>query len=83
MINVHDDLLIHGSTQELHDKALHDTLQRLEDLGLTLNKSKCLINVDKIDFFGYTFSESGVELQKRKIHAITKADAPRNARELK
>ena len=36
-----DDVLIHGTTREEHDEQLTRVLQRLEELGMTLNSEKC------------------------------------------
>ncbi len=42
--NISDDIIVFGSTQEIHDKTLHEVLQRLEVAKLTLNVSKCSFN---------------------------------------
>jgi hypothetical protein len=36
-----DDILIHGTTREEHDERLRLVLQRLSNLGMTLNSEKC------------------------------------------
>ena len=46
VFNIHDDILIYGKTQLDHDRALHQLLKRLRDIGVTANKQKCIINVN-------------------------------------
>ena len=37
-----DDILVHGRSREEHDERLRQVLQRLSDLGMTLNSEKCM-----------------------------------------
>ena len=39
--NMTDDVIIHGKTEEDHQRALLSVLKILEDSGLTLNLEKC------------------------------------------
>ena len=38
-----DDILVHGTTREEHDERLRLVLQRLSNLGMTLNSEKCAV----------------------------------------
>ena len=40
VINIADDLVIHGNGVEQHDERLFVVLNRLKEVGLTLNKHK-------------------------------------------
>ena len=40
-INLSDDILVFGKSQEEHDQALEATFKRLRESGLTLNWNKC------------------------------------------
>ncbi|XP_015755918.1 PREDICTED: uncharacterized protein LOC107335405 [Acropora digitifera] len=41
VLNIADDLVVHGKSIEEHDQSLHKVLQRLEEKNLTLNPMKC------------------------------------------
>ena len=56
-INISDDILVFGKTLEEHDKNLKAVFRRLREKGLTLNKSKCELRKDKLEFFEYVFSK--------------------------
>ena len=55
IVVIYDDILIHGATQEEHDKALVRCLEILRENHLTLNKGKCMFNKREIEFFGFFF----------------------------
>ena len=59
-INISDDILVFGKTQEEHNQNLEAVFRRLREKGLTLNKSKCEYNKDKLEFFDYVFSKDGI-----------------------
>jgi len=40
VIQIEDDLLVHGKTQEQQDGHLHAILNRMKELGVTLQKEK-------------------------------------------
>ena len=50
VINIYDDMLMYGETQLQHDFALARVLQRLDDLGLTLNRAKWKFSKEEIVF---------------------------------
>ena len=76
VVNISDDILIFGPTQTAHDTALKDVFERLRQVGLTLNKSKCAYNKGTLEFFGMIFSADGVSPDPKKIAAITNAPRP-------
>ena len=49
--NLSDDIIIHGKTQREHDRALNETLQRLQDHGAKLKREKCIFSVSELTFF--------------------------------
>jgi hypothetical protein len=81
--NISDDIIVFGNTQEIHDKTLHEVLQRLEVAGLTLNVSKCAFNQRELDFFGLHFSQDGIRLKQSKIDALMLAGPPKDVKQLK
>ena len=65
MINVSDDILVHGKNKREHDKNLELVLKRLNFKGVTLNKQKCQFNLDSIKFFRHVFNKSGVMILRK------------------
>jgi hypothetical protein len=67
VINISDDILVHGRTAAQHNARLHAVIQRLVDNGLTLNKNKCQLSQPKIEYYGHVFSADGVAVQQKHI----------------
>ena len=55
VVNIADDLIVHGSDLAEHDWNLHAVLQRLRESRLSLNGEKC-----RLTFFGHDLSSEGV-----------------------
>lgn len=83
VINISDDILVHGKSQEEHDRALHAVFTRLQEAGCTLNEKKCSFNQSELVFFGYKFSKNGIEPDPAKVKAFTALDSPKNASEVR
>ena len=81
--NLSDDIIVFGSTQEDHDKALRATLARLNEVGARLNREKCVFSTDQLVFFGHVFGKDGVAADPEKIQTIISAPAPTNASEVR
>ena len=47
VVNIADDLIVHGKTVVEHDQSLHNLLARLEEKNLTLNGEKCTFGMGK------------------------------------
>ena len=77
-MNISDDILVYGKSQEEHNSNLNATLQRLKERNLTLNKAKCEFNKSSVEYFGYKFSVEGIASDPRKVEAIKKAKPPSN-----
>ena len=54
-----DNILVTGKTEEEHLANLRIVLQRLQDAGLRLRKSKCLFMMPSVTYLGYQV-DSGV-----------------------
>ena len=52
VICIMDDVLIHGQTEEEHDQRLDNVLQRMKEVGMTLNKDKCHFSQNQVKFLG-------------------------------
>ena len=78
-----DDFLVLGKDQEQHDIRLHAVLQRLEKAGITLIVDQCKLLKDRVVFLGHIITIEGIQLDLRKIEAITEMKAPTIVTELR
>ena len=83
VINVSDDILCYGSSQNEHDTNLRALFQRLREKGLTLNADKCIYNKTSLEFLGHNFGANGIEPSQEKIKTIINLPTPKNASEVR
>ena len=79
VINIADDLVIHGNGAAQHDERLFIVLNRLKEVGLTLNGDKCEFRLPRLTFFCHQVTQNGVEPSEEKVAAIRNADPLQNA----
>ena len=60
VVNIADDLIVHGKTVAEHDQSLHKLLDRLEEKNLTLNGETCTFGMGKVVFMGILLSKHGI-----------------------
>ena len=82
-INISDDVIIYGKSQEQHDAALHAVCQRFADIGLTLNRAKCQFSQTQLTFFGMVFSPEGISGDPLKVSAIKNASSPNSVKDVR
>ena len=82
-MNISDDILVSGKTHEEHDQNLRTAFQRLREKGLTLNRSKCEYNKDRLEFFGYVFSKDGISPDPKKVEDVVNLHTPSTASEVR
>ena len=78
-----DDIELTGATQEEPLDRLDQELQRLEEHGLRLQKSKCEFFKDRVEYLGHIIDKDGLHSVPEKVRAITDAPAPSNVSELR
>ena len=83
VLNISDDILVHGKTQEAHDQILRTVFERLRERGLTLYKNKCEYRKKKLELFGYVFSDEGISPEPNKIKDILQLHAPTSTFEVR
>lgn len=71
-----DDILIHSATMEEHVGHVRAVLETLRQHHLFAKRSKCEFGVSKVDFLGHTISGEGINVDKKKIEAITQWPRP-------
>ena len=71
-----DDLLIHGTDLEDHDRKLSQVLNRCREVNLKLNPSKCKFRVSRVSYVGHILSDQGVLSDPDKVAAFTDMPQP-------
>ena len=66
VINITDDVAIHGNDVEQNNERLFVVLNRLKEVGLTLNGHKSGFSLPRLTFFGHQVTQNGVELVRRR-----------------
>ena len=83
VMHIRDDFICFGKTQKEHDEALESLLKRFEECGLTFNARKCKLSVPEIEFFGFKFSNIGIQPSANRITALQNMPAPKSAAEVR
>ena len=77
-----DDILVTGRTDEEHIKKLEIVLDRLQNKGMKLQKSKIQFMLNEVEYNGFTISKNGDKPTVKKVEAIHAAESPTNITEL-
>ena len=72
-----DDIVIFGDTIQQHNQNMEDVLQRIKQLGLRLEPSKCEYLKPELEYLGHIKNKEGVRLNPEKLSAM------KNSKELK
>ncbi len=83
VVNLLDDLLIHGRTCHEHDTRLKAVLQRLSDHHATVNVDKTVLGAAELDFDGFRISADGVRPMTSHTKALRELKAPTNEKEVR
>ena len=78
-----DDILITGSTEDEHLRALEEVLDRLDKAGLRVKQSKCEFMRPSVDYLGHRIDATGLHPLQDKVRAIKEAPTPKSVHELK
>ena len=78
-----DDILITGVDESDHLHNLQTVLQKLQEAGLTLKKSKCKFAVSSVEYLGHVIDSEGLHPAESKVRAIRDTPTPTNVTELK
>ena len=77
-----DDVLVTASTRKEHDEKLDLVLKRLKDFNITLNREKCLLGVESLEFLGFIVSERGIEVSPDRVQGLRDMGQPKSQKEL-
>lgn len=78
-----DDILVMGSTEEEHDKALLSVIEKAQKLGIVFNKNKFQYKQSEVKYVGQVFNEHGMSLDKDRIKSLLNLKEPVNRDELR
>jgi len=78
-----DDILCGGSDDDDHLKTLSLVLDRLQNAGFKLNKSKCKFLQSSVTYLGHVIDAEGLHPTADKLKAIREAPAPKDVTALK
>ena len=83
VVIMQDDVLIHGSTVDIHDAALNEVMTRLKSVGVKLNRDKCEFRKNQTEFLGHLVTKDGVGPHPEKVIAITDMPRPENVTQVR
>ena len=78
-----DDILIASPNPEKHRDHLRQVFSRLEDHGLQVNPSKCVLGAASLNFLGFHVDSQGIRPMEDKVQAIRDFLLPRTQRKLR
>ena len=70
VVNIADDVLVFGATQEEYDHNVIFFLERCLEESLKLNADKMKLNCKEVPFFGQCVTASGIKPDPAKVDAI-------------
>ena len=76
VIGVSDDIIVHGATEEEHDRNLMNLLKLCRKIGLRLNRGKAEIKKQEITFLGHLITSEGLKMDPEKLEAVKKMPKP-------
>ena len=77
-----DDVILFATSFDAMYDRIDKVLNRFLECGITLNKQKCKLFMNKVELFGFVFSEKGIALSETKIESIQNMPPPANISEL-
>lgn len=78
-----DDILLPRRDEAEHLRRLDEVLRRLKEAGLRLQRSKCVLLQDEVEYLGHQVDAEGLHLVESKVRAIAEAPSPTTVTELK
>ena len=78
VINVSDDVIVHGKNREDHDENLKKFLDKCREVGIRLNMKKAELRRSEISFLGHRVTKDGLMIDPEKTEAILKMPKPQD-----
>ena len=81
--NFSDDIIVYGKTHVELNANLHKVFECLRENSLMLNGNKCEFGKSSLEFYGYKFSDKGMDIDPKKADKINAIQPPGNPGELR
>ncbi|XP_076039501.1 uncharacterized protein LOC143024574 [Oratosquilla oratoria] len=78
-----DDILLASDNHDQHRQHLRLLFRRLQDYGLRIHPSKCLLGVSSLDFLGHRISTAGLYPLPQKVDTIIDFPQPTSVKMLR
>ena len=78
-----DGVLGIGKNEAEHDTRLMQVLERLESVGVTLNRETCAFRQSSVKFLGHLIGQDGVRADPEKTSAIRDMETPQSVSDLR
>ncbi|XP_072375199.1 uncharacterized protein [Diabrotica undecimpunctata] len=78
----HDDMIIAGASQDEHDQAVKELINRAKEVGARFNKEKIKFSKKEVKFMGQIFSHLGMKVDPERTDALCKLETPKIKLEL-
>ena len=77
-----DDIVVFAATVEEHLERLQQVLDRLREVNLRANLSKCEFLQEETSYLGHRISSEGIGMEYDKIQAVMEFPTPANVRQI-
>ena len=77
-----DDILVAGRDEKEHRQRLIQVLDRIQEHGIKVKRSKCCFNETTVEYLGFRLDARGVHKTDDKIRAVQEAAAPTDVKKL-
>ena len=78
-----DDILVYSNSSEEHSEHLRIVLQILRTHQLYAKLSKCEFWLNSVSFLGHVISKEGVQVDPKKVEAVSNWPRPTNVTEIR
>ena len=82
VLGIANDIVIHGPTENTHDRTVLILCETARLNNLSLNSKKMQFKSTDCKFFGYRLTLDGIKVDPKKIEAIIQMDPPQNVANL-
>ena len=76
VVSIANDIIVHGVTEEQHDKNMRSLMDRAHVNGLVFNPEKCSLKADLVMFFRCLYDRNGIRPDPAKVEAIQAMPVP-------
>ena len=78
-----DDILVASRNEEEHTRHLRTIFERLQEYGITINVSKCVLGASTVRYLGYALDRDGTRPLADRVSALLDLDKPKDVSEMR